>query len=75
MAYKIRVYMVDSAGGYEYEVEMAGEAIEHAGKILAEGYRRVVGGTLVWFPPHRIYAVKVIGGKFKCRYPDEAFVT
>lgn len=34
---------------------------EHAGAIVATGYRSVRSGVLEWYPPHRITKVKVTG--------------
>ena len=56
---------------YEYEVDSAEKAREHASEIIRTGYRHNDGaGYFVHWPPHRIIKVKVIDGVIPTQYPD-----
>lgn len=68
---KIKVY-IDDGRVFEYEVPSAEKAREHAGAILAGGYRHNDGETICeYYPVHRIQKVK-IEGKVPTLYPDTA---
>ena len=65
----INVYL-DDGRVFEYPVEGAGKAREHAGAIVATGYRHSNDGVLEWYPPHRIVKVKCTGD-VDTDYPDD----
>lgn len=64
----IKVYL-DTGQTFSYECDER-SAREHCAEIIATGYRTSHGGTLQWFPPHRVRKVKAIGGDVT-DYPDE----
>ena len=64
----IKVYLKGSTT-FEYVIEaksklaLNAKAREHAGKIMAEGFRHCDNdGAFEWFGPHWIDKVKVVGG-------------
>jgi hypothetical protein len=50
---------LDDGRVYEWEVEGADKAREHAAAVVASGYRHNDGKTFEHYPPHRILKVKV----------------
>ena len=67
----IAVYL-DDGRVFKYDIEDdVGKAREHAGAIVATGYRHVPAtkDVLEWFPPHRIVKVKIVG-KIETSYTD-----
>jgi len=70
MEYKIKTYVKGHAGYFQYSVNTAEQACEHAIAIVSAGvYRRVTpnGDFEVW----PIYKVKVSGPGLDTEYPDE----
>ena len=66
----IRVYL-DDGRVYEYEVEGADKAREHAAAIVMGGYRHNDGNTFEHYPPHRVLKVKAVA-KIPTLYPDRS---
>jgi len=73
---KVSVYL-DDGRVFEYEVSNQGRGREHASAIIKTGYRSTPKGStdLEWYPPHRIFKVKVEGGGGVTRYRDTVRAT
>lgn len=68
--FTIMVYL-DDGRIYQYKVESASKAREHAAAIAEHGYRHNDGETFEHYPAWRVLKVKVIGG-IPSHYFDEA---
>lgn len=73
---KISVYM-NFGVVFEYEVDSAEKAREHAAKIIATGYRHTQKNSqdLEWYPPHAIEKIKIAGAAESTAYRDLARAT
>jgi len=73
---KISVYM-DDGRVFEYSVDSADKAREHAHAIIQTGYRHTKEGTSVleWYPPHRIVKIKIPDGAESTAYLDTVRAT
>lgn len=70
----VSVYL-DDGRVYEYDVSDSIKGREHAAAIVSSGYRSSDGDDLVWYPPHRILKVKVVGAAESTMYRDRARAT
>jgi hypothetical protein len=71
--YTVMVYM-DDGRVFEYDVERADKAREHAAAIVKDGYRHCDKDEFEHYPPHRILKVKVTG-EMDTMYPDRIRAT
>lgn len=71
----IQVYL-DNGLVYSYDIvessaeQLAAKAREHAGAIIATGYRSCGPTTFTHYPPHRILKVKIGDSVVTTDYPD-----
>ena len=74
--FRVEIYM-DCGIVHEYHVSDPMRGREHAAAIIKSGYRHTPEGSsdLIWYPPHRIDKVKVIGGAESTQYRDKTRAT